>query len=211
MAEITPQIAPQSVKERKHDEDAVHIERVLSPADDSMRKVDHMDYDRVDDEVAKYANTELIEINEMESKRLKKMIDRRVLLIMVVTYFIQALDKGTMSFASIMNIRQDLHLVGQQYSWLTTCIYIAVLLVEYPTNWVIQRVPIAKYLGANIVLWGSTLALHAACKNFAGIVTVRTLLGIFEAVCQPSFLILSSLWYKREVNSMFPVDSRLKG
>lgn len=211
MAEITPQIAPQSVKERKHDEDAVHIERVLSPADDSMRKVDHMDYDRVDDEVAKYANTELIEINEMESKRLKKMIDRRVLLIMVVTYFIQALDKGTMSFASIMNIRQDLHLVGQQYSWLTTCIYIAVLLVEYPTNWVIQRVPIAKYLGANIVLWGSTLALHAACKNFAGIVTVRTLLGIFEAVCQPSFLILSSLWYKREVNSMLPVDSRLKG
>lgn len=211
MAEITPQIAPQSVKERKHDEDAVHIERVLSPADDSMRKVDHMDYDRVDDEVAKYANAELIEINEMESKRLKKMIDRRVLLIMVVTYFIQALDKGTMSFASIMNIRQDLHLVGQQYSWLTTCIYIAVLLVEYPTNWVIQRVPIAKYLGANIVLWGSTLALHAACKNFAGIVTVRTLLGIFEAVCQPSFLILSSLWYKREVNSMLPVDSRLKG
>lgn len=211
MAEITPQIAPQSVKERKHDEDAVHIERVLSPADDSMRKVDHMDYDRVDNEVAKYANAELIEINEMESKRLKKMIDRRVLLIMVVTYFIQALDKGTMSFASIMNIRQDLHLVGQQYSWLTTCIYIAVLLVEYPTNWVIQRVPIAKYLGANIVLWGSTLALHAACKNFAGIVTVRTLLGIFEAVCQPSFLILSSLWYKREVNSMFPVDSRLKG
>lgn len=211
MAEITPQIAPQSVKERKHDEDAVHIERVLSPADNSMRKVDHMDYDRVDDEVAKYANAELIEINEMESKRLKKMIDRRVLLIMVVTYFIQALDKGTMSFASIMNIRQDLHLVGQQYSWLTTCIYIAVLLVEYPTNWVIQRVPIAKYLGANIVLWGSTLALHAACKNFAGIVTVRTLLGIFEAVCQPSFLILSSLWYKREVNSMFPVDSRLKG
>lgn len=211
MAEITPQIAPQSVKERKHDEDAVHIERVLSPADDSMRKVDHMDYDRVDNEVAKYANAELIEINEMESKRLKKMIDRRVLLIMVVTYFIQALDKGTMSFASIMNIRQDLHLVGQQYSWLTTCIYIAVLLVEYPTNWVIQRVPIAKYLGANIVLWGSTLALHAACKNFAGIVTVRTLLGIFEAVCQPSFLILSSLWYKREVNSMLPVDSRLKG
>lgn len=62
----------------------------------------------------------------------------------------------------------------------------------------IQRVPIAKYLGINIVLWGSVLALHAACKNFAGIVAVRTLLGIFEAVCQPSFLVMSSMWYKRE-------------
>ena len=85
-----------------------------------------------------------------------------------------------------------------QYSWLTTCIYIAVLIVEYPTNWIIQRVPIAKYLGINICIWGTILALHAACKNFAGLVAVRTLLGIFEACCQPTFVLLSSMWYKRE-------------
>jgi MFS family permease len=85
-----------------------------------------------------------------------------------------------------------------QYSWLTTCIYIAILIVEYPTNWIIQRVPIAKYLSANIMLWGMTLMLHATCKNFAGLVAVRTLLGIFEACCQPSFIILSSMWYLRE-------------
>jgi MFS family permease len=84
-----------------------------------------------------------------------------------------------------------------QYAWLTTCIYIAVLVVEYPTNWIIQRVPIAKYLSINIMLWGTTLALHAACKNYASLVVVRVMLGIFEAVCQPSFLVLSSLWYKR--------------
>lgn len=58
--------------------------------------------------------------------------------------------------------------------------------------------PIAKYLGINVMIWGSILALHAACKDFAGIVTVRTLLGIFEACCQPIFLVLSSMWYKRD-------------
>jgi MFS family permease len=73
-----------------------------------------------------------------------------------------------------------------------------VLIVEYPTNWIIQRVPIAKYLGINVILWGTVLACHAACKNFTSLVTVRTLLGIFEACCQPSFIILSSMWYKRE-------------
>lgn len=92
-----------------------------------------------------------------------------------------------------MGIRKDAHLVGQQYSWLTTCIYIAVLIVEYPTNWILQRVPIAKYLGINIILWGTVLACHAACKNFPQLVVVRTLLGIFECVCQPAFLILSSM------------------
>lgn len=72
------------------------------------------------------------------------------------------------------------------------------LFVEYPTNWVIQRVPIAKYLGVNIILWGAVLALHSACKTFPSLVAVRTLLGIFEAVCQPSFVLMSSMWYKRE-------------
>lgn len=110
----------------------------------------------------------------------------------------QALDKGTLSFAAIMGIRTDTGLVGQQYSWLTTCIYIAVLVVEYPTNRILQHVPIAKYLGFNIMAWGTVLAFHALCHNFTGLVTVRTLLGIFEAVCQPSFLIMSSMWYKRE-------------
>jgi MFS family permease len=85
-----------------------------------------------------------------------------------------------------------------KYPWLTTCIYIAVLIVEYPTNWTLQRVPIAKYLSLNICLWGTVLALHSVAKNFATLVALRTLLGIFEAVCQPSFLILSSVWYRRE-------------
>lgn len=159
---------------------------------------DHMNYDRVDKEVAQYASEVAINISPEENSRLKKLVDRRVLAIMIFTYFLQALDKGTMSFASIMKIRADTHLHGQQFAWLTTCIYIAVLIVEYPTNRLIQRLPIAKYLGFSIIAWGITLALHSVAKNFVHLVVLRTLLGIFEAVCQPSFVYLSSMWYKRE-------------
>ena len=72
------------------------------------------------------------------------------------------------------------------------------LTVEYPTNWIIQRVPIAKYLAINIILWGSVLTIHAAAKDFTGLVVLRTLLGAFEACCQPIFVMLSSMWYRRE-------------
>ena len=194
--------------------DITQLERTISAADE---KVDHANYDRVDDEVAKYANATGIALSEEEDKRLKRLIDRRVLPIMVFTYFLQALDKGTMSFAAIMGIRQDIpgleknsnvslwlslklsirRLMSPQFSWLTTCIYLAVLIVEYPTNWIIQRVPVAKYLGFNILAWSTILCLHAACFTFPAIVSIRTLLGIFEAVCQPAFLIMSSIWYKR--------------
>lgn len=173
-----------------------HAERVMSPEE---LKKDHVNYDRIDQEIAKYADpTSVVEISETENKRLKRMIDRRVLVIMVFTYFLQALDKGTLSFASIMKIRSDNHLVGQQYNWLTTCIYLAILIVEYPINWLIQRVPIAKTLSFAIMAWGGILACHAATTDFTGLVVVRTLLGIFEAFCQPSFIVLSSMWYRRE-------------
>ncbi|RDW82804.1 MFS allantoate transporter-like protein [Coleophoma cylindrospora] len=198
MATINEQInAPDHGEQpvSKNEKDIAHIERTLSP---DMGKDDHMNFDRVDAEVAKYTSDVQIHISPEEDKRLRKLIDRRVLAVMVFTYFLQALDKGTMSFTSIMGLVIDTKLVGQQYSWLTTCIYMAILVVEYPTNWVIQRVPIGKYLAFNICAWSVILALHATCHNFKGLVTVRTLLGIFEAACQPIFVVLSSMWYKRE-------------
>jgi hypothetical protein len=35
-------------------------------------------------------------------------------------------------------------------------------------------------------------------KNFAGPVTLRAFLGLFEAVSQPAFVLLSGMWYKRD-------------
>ena len=84
--------------------DITQLERTLSAADE---KGDHADYERIDHEVAKYADAAGVALSKGEDARLKKLIDRRVLPIMVFTYFLQALDKGTMSFASIMGIRKD--------------------------------------------------------------------------------------------------------
>jgi hypothetical protein len=74
----------------------------------------HTDFTQVDGEVAKYTSDVRVVIDTETNKRLRKLIDRRVLAIMIFTYFLQALDKGTLSFASIMGIQKDAHLVGQQ-------------------------------------------------------------------------------------------------
>ncbi|KAJ9131627.1 Thiamine pathway transporter THI73 [Pleurostoma richardsiae] len=159
---------------------------------------DHQRFDKVDKELAKYVSDARITISPEKNTELRRKIDRRVLVIMIATYFLQAIDKGTMSFASIMGIIPDTGLHGQEYSWLTTCIYITILIVEYPQNWIIARVPIAKYLSFSIIAWGAVLACTAACHNFTGLVTVRTLLGLFESACQPAFVILSAMWYRRD-------------
>ncbi|KAJ5263815.1 hypothetical protein N7478_011420 [Penicillium angulare] len=158
----------------------------------------HTDYSRVDKEIAKYATDGAIEIDEATNKRLKKMIDRRVLVVMMFTYLLQTLDKGALSFASIMGIQTDAHLMNNQYSWLTTIVYIAILVVEYPENWIIQRVPIGKWLSINVLLWGICICLIAAMNTFEGLIALRAFMGVFEAACQPTFIVLSATWYKRE-------------
>jgi hypothetical protein len=99
---------------------------------DELEKKDHANYDQIDQELAKYTGDTVIEVSEEENTRLRRMIDKRVLIIMITTYFLQALDKGTLTFSSIMGIKDDAGLDGQKYQWLTTCIYITILIVEYP-------------------------------------------------------------------------------
>lgn len=71
----------------------------------------------IDAEVANFFTSgpsKATDISDKENTRLRWMVHKRVLSVMVITYFSQTLDKGTINFASIMGIQQDAHLVGQQ-------------------------------------------------------------------------------------------------
>jgi len=67
-----------------------------------------------DDETSRYVGPRAMQIDEATNKRLFWKINRRILPIMVVTYFCQSLDKGTLNFASIMGIQKDANLKGQE-------------------------------------------------------------------------------------------------
>jgi hypothetical protein len=95
-----------------HKADILEAERAQSPEFEKSRQ----NFDKMDKELAAYVSDGRIEISEEENNRLRRLIDKRILLIMVTTYFLQAIDKGTMSFASIMGIVEDTHLQGQEVS-----------------------------------------------------------------------------------------------
>lgn len=89
------------------------IEEAAAFHDETTQK-NRTNHDLVDREVAKYATDNAIEVDEATSKRLKRMIDKRVLVVMMVTYLIQTIDKGALSFASVMGIIEDTNLQGNQ-------------------------------------------------------------------------------------------------
>lgn len=69
------------------------------------------------------------------------------------------------------------------------------LVAEYPGVAIIQRFPVAKFLGANIILWAAILMLTATCSSFASLATVRFFLGITEATISPGFVAITGIWW----------------
>lgn len=60
-----------------------------------------------------------------------------------------------------------------------------------------QRFALAKYLGANIFMWGVFLMLQACAQNFTQLAILRAFSGAAEACSDPSFMLITSMWYTR--------------
>lgn len=139
----------------------------------------------------------------VQLKKLVRKIDLTIAPLLAAVYFLQFLDKTTLSYTAVMGIRQDTHLVGQDYSNLSMLFYVGTqrlelsrspkrtrglignigfLVAEFPTQYLAQHISrLGVYLGVNIVIWGFILSCHAGCTTYAGLAIVRTLLGIFES------------------------------
>ncbi|KAH7927987.1 MFS general substrate transporter [Leucogyrophana mollusca] len=137
-----------------------------------------------------------------EALRIRRKIDKNILPMMCTLYWIQFMDKTTLGSSAILGIEQATHLSTNQYNWLGTIFYLSYLLFEYPQNLALQRFPVGKWMSINIFVWGVALMCHAACKNFAGLFVVRLILGICEGSITAGFMIVSSMFYTRNEQTL---------
>ncbi|QKX59085.1 uncharacterized protein TRUGW13939_06216 [Talaromyces rugulosus] len=141
---------------------------------------------------------QVITIDEATNRRLLKIIDWHMMPLMCVVYGMNYLDKTTISYASVMGLKTDLNLVGDNYQWLGSLFYFGYLGWEFPTSQLLQRMPLGKYSAISIILWGFILACFAGVSNFGGAVAIRFFLGIFEAAVTPGFTLLTSQWWTKQ-------------
>lgn len=60
----------------------------------------------------------------VQLKKLIRKIDFTIAPLLAAVYFLQFLDKTTLSYTAVMGIRTDTHLVGQDYSDLSMLFYV---------------------------------------------------------------------------------------
>ncbi|AFR92856.1 hypothetical protein C343_00742 [Cryptococcus neoformans C23] len=137
-------------------------------------------------------------IDPEDEKKLKRKLDKRIIPLLGICYFFYYVDKTTLSYAAIFGIKEDLNLGGSKYSWLSSIFYFGWLGWAIPSNLLLQRSPPAYYLAFNIFLWGAFLMCQAASHNYATIAALRVISGAAEAIADPCFMLITSMYYTRE-------------
>ena len=69
---------------------------------------------------------------------------------------------------------------------------------EIPVTFFMQRLPLAKFFSVMVMMWGTIVAMHAACHDFAGLAVVRFLLGAIEVCTAPVVIYILGSWYTKE-------------
>ncbi|KAF8913613.1 major facilitator superfamily domain-containing protein [Mucidula mucida] len=142
------------------------------------------------------------DITAEEDRRVLRKIDLWLMPVILLVYFLQQLDKSSLSYTSVFGIVEETNLVGSQYSWLSSIVYVAQIVWQPASSYFIVKLPIAKYLTVNVFLWGASVACSAAAKNFSGLMAGRFFLGILEATVAPSFMTITQMWWRRREQTM---------
>ncbi|GME22857.1 Major facilitator superfamily [Neofusicoccum parvum] len=132
-----------------------------------------------------------------ENARIVRRIDWAILPILLTVYALQSLDKTSLSYASVFGLIDDTNLVGDQYSWLGSIVYLAQLVMQPVVAVSLVKFPIGKFTAVMVFCWGATLCGMAAAKNFGGLMATRFLLGAFESSVAPAFIAIVQMWYRR--------------
>ena len=66
---------------------------------------------------------QVLQIDEATNSRLLRKIDMNIMPLLCIVYGLNYLDKTTLSYASVMGIRDDINLQGDDYQWLGSMFY----------------------------------------------------------------------------------------
>ncbi|CAE6464839.1 unnamed protein product [Rhizoctonia solani] len=143
-----------------------------------------------------------VEISPEQDAAVLRKVDRWLVPVMLMVYFLQQLDKSSLSYTSVFGIVSDTNLVGSQYSWLGSIVYVAQLIWQPVSSYFLVKLPVGKYLFFNVFMWGVIVASTAAAHNFSGLIATRFFLGIFEATVAPCFITITQMWWRRREQTM---------
>ncbi|KAL4931029.1 major facilitator superfamily domain-containing protein [Aspergillus undulatus] len=155
---------------------------------------------------------------EQKSKKLLRKVDLRLLPPLIALYLLSYIDRANIGNANIEGMSEDLRLNGQQYNVVLSIFFVTYIVFEIPSNYILERFfqnrP-SLWIAIITFLWGAMMTLHGIANNYATLLVVRLLMGVFEAGLFPGAIVILNKWYSKfELGtrfSLFYIGAALAG
>jgi MFS family permease len=124
----------------------------------------------------------------VRNRKLNRRLDYRVLPLCCWVYLLNFLDRGNIGNSKVLNaetgddLLQQTNMSANGYALTVTLFSLAYALFEVPSNWIMKHyVRPSVWLGALLFCWGAVTIGFAGVQNYATVVVLRFLIGVFEA------------------------------
>ncbi|CAK7235029.1 hypothetical protein SCUCBS95973_009132 [Sporothrix curviconia] len=124
----------------------------------------------------------VFEEDAAEAHRVLRKIDLRLIPIVLMLYTLTFLDRVNIGNAAVWNLETDLHMKGYDYNIVVLVFYIPYILLEIPSNMIINRVQPRYWIGFLALGWGLSVTFAGFSKSMGGL----------------GCLFLIGSWYRRE-------------
>ncbi|KAJ1980473.1 hypothetical protein H4R34_002434 [Dimargaris verticillata] len=142
----------------------------------------------------------------LDHRRLYRKVDWRILPLLSLCYLMSIINRSSLGNAKLMGLEAGLNLTQDGYSWALSVFFfepslrskLGYILFEVPSNLVMKAVQPAPWLAVLVIGWGILSTAMAANTGLESVLSIRVLIGVFQAGFLPGLLYYLTLWYDRE-------------
>lgn len=130
--------------------------------------------------------------------QLVRRIDFRVIPFLCIMYLLAFLDRVNIANANVFGLSEELDLVrDNRYNTALVIFFVPYILFEIPSNILLKKMKPRVWLSICMFAFGLITMAQGFVQNYAGLLTTRFLLGLFEAGMFPGAFYLIGMWYRR--------------
>lgn len=147
--------------------------------------------------------------NVSQNKRLNRILDLRIIPLCCWLYLLNFLDRGNIGNARVLNqetaddMLHRTRMTSTDYAITLTVFSLAYAVFEVPSNWVMKHhVRPSVWLALLLGCWGGVTVGFAGVQNYAAVLALRMLIGVFEAGFFPGIVYLITIWSRHNERAL---------
>ncbi|WP_344411653.1 MFS transporter [Pseudonocardia ailaonensis] len=131
----------------------------------------------------------------VDSARLDRRVALKIIPFVFLLFFVAYTDRIALSYAGPAGMNSDLALTSTAFGFAAGIFFLGYLLVEIPSNIIMQRVGARRWLARIILSWGIVQVAMAFAPNAEILYVLRFLLGVAEGGFAPGVILYLTLWF----------------